>query len=53
MHVSYTLVFQEISSRAQSKISWPPLHYTIAGEMSRYLVLYQTPFIVQRSDKTV
>jgi len=27
--------YQEISIRAQSKTSWPPLHYTIAGEMSR------------------
>jgi len=26
--------YQEISSRAQSKTSWPPLHYAIAGEMS-------------------
>jgi len=27
--------YQEISSRAQSKTSWPPIHYIVAGEMSR------------------
>jgi len=27
--------YQEIPGRVQSKTSWLPLHYTIAGEMSR------------------
>ena len=31
------LVIKIFSSRAQSKTSWPPLHYAIAGEMSRYM----------------